>query len=95
MRSFAGQQVELAFALQAAQLVQALDAVGDRAPVRQQAAEPAVVDVRHADARRLLRDGVLRLLLRADEEDRAAALGDVARELVGLLEQLGASAGGR
>ena len=27
----------------------------------------------------LLRDGVLRLLLRADEEDRAAALGDVAR----------------
>ena len=45
-------------------------------------------DVRHADARRLLRDGVLRLLLRADEEDRAAALGDVAREVVRLLEQL-------
>ena len=32
--------------------------------------------------------GVLRLLLRADEEHRAAALGDVARELVRLLEQL-------
>ena len=34
------------------------------------------------------RDGVLRLLLRADEEDRPAALGDVARELVRLLEEL-------
>ena len=34
-------------------------------------------------------DGVLRLLLRADEEDRAAALREVAREVVRLLEQLG------
>ena len=68
--------------------MQAVDAIGDRAPVRQQAAEPAVVDVRHADALRLLLDGVLRLLLRADEEDRAAALGEVAREGVRLFEQL-------
>ena len=88
MRSFGRQQLELALLLQAAQLVQPLDALGDRAPVRQQAAEPAVVDVGHADALRLLGDGVLRLLLRADEEHAAAALGDVAREVVGLLEQL-------
>ena len=31
---------------------------------------------------------VLSLLLRADEEDRAAALGDVAREVVGILDEL-------
>ena len=88
MRSFDGQQVELAVRLQAAEVVEVRDALGDRAPVREQAAEPAVRDVRHADTRRVLRDGVLRLLLRADEEDRPAALGDVARELVRLLEQL-------
>ena len=70
------QQVELGLGLQRAQLVQPLDPVGDRAPVRQQPAEPAVVDVRHADAARLVADGVLRLLLRADEEHRAVPLGD-------------------
>ena len=83
------QQLELALGLEAAQLVQVRDPVGDRPPVRQQPAEPAVRDVRHADAARLLGDGVLRLLLRADEEDRAAALREVAREVVRLLEQLG------
>ena len=36
----------------------------------------------------MLAHGVLRLLLRADEEHRAAPLGDPARELVRLLEQL-------
>ena len=71
--------------------MEALDPVGDRAPVREQAAEPAVVHVRHADALRLLGDRVLGLLLRADEEDRAAALGDVADEGVGLLEEREAS----
>ena len=82
-----GQQVELALLLQAAQLLEVGDPVGDRAPVGEQAAEPAVRDVRHADARRLADDRVLGLLLRADEEDRAAALGDVAREVVSLLQQ--------
>src|SRR5262249_50609031 len=47
-----------------------------------------MVDVRHPDALRLFGDGVLRLLLRADEEDVSAPLGDVAREVVGLLEKL-------
>ena len=36
----------------------------------------------------MLLHGVLRLLLRADEEHGAAPLGDVAREVVRLLEQL-------
>jgi hypothetical protein len=43
----------------------------------------------HPDAGRFLLDRVLGLLLRADEEDRAAALRDVADEVVRLLEQLG------
>ena len=84
-----GQQLELPLVLEPAQLVQVRDPIGDRAPVRQQAAEPPVCDVRHADARRLLRHGVLRLLLGADEEDRAAPLREVAGEVVRLLEQLG------
>src|SRR5207253_6230519 len=65
-----------------------VDPLGDRAPVREQTAEPAMVDVRHADPLCLLLDRVLRLLLRADEENRAAAAGEVARERVRLLEQL-------
>src|SRR5436189_4570275 len=47
-----------------------------------------MVDVGHRDALRLLRDRVNGLLLRADEEDRAAALGEVSRERSRLLEQL-------
>ncbi len=82
------QQVELSVGLQAAQVVQVRDALGDGLPVREQAAEPAVVDVGHAYAGRVLGHSVLCLLLRADEEDRALALRDVACELVGLLEQL-------
>ena len=68
--------------------MQALDAIRDRAPVREQAAEPAVVHVWHADTLRLLGDGVLALLLRADEQDRAAALGEVPREDVRFLDEL-------
>src|SRR6185437_12659531 len=81
-------QRELAFVPQAPQLVQALDALGDRAPVREQAAEPAVVDVRHAYALGVFLDAVLRLLLGADEQDRAAALGEVAHERLGLVQAL-------
>ncbi len=51
-----GEQLELALVTQAPQLVQPLDALRDRAPVGEQAAEPAMVDVGHADARRLLLD---------------------------------------
>ena len=65
-----------------------LDPVGDRAPVGQQAAEPTVVHVRHPGALRVLLDGVLRLFLRADEEDGPAALGEVAGEIVCLLQVL-------
>ena len=82
-----GKQVELPLLLEAPELLQVSDPVGDRPPVGQQPAEPAVGDERLSDAGRLADDGLLGLLLRPDEEDRAAALGDRAREIVGLLEQ--------
>src|SRR5579864_9407741 len=72
------EQLELALVPQTAHLVEPLDSVGDRPPVREQAAEPAMVDVRHADALGLALDGVLRLFLRADEQNGAAALGEIA-----------------
>ena len=81
------QQLELALGLVALEVVQAPDALVDRLEVREQAAEPAVVDVRHAGALRDLLDGVARLLLRADEEDRAAAAGELGGELLRLVEQ--------
>ena len=83
-----GQQLELPVGLQPTQVVEVRDPVRDRAPVREQAAQPPVRDVRHAHALGLGAHGVLRLLLRADEQDRAAALGDVAREVVRFLDEL-------
>ena len=76
------QQRQLALGLVALEVVQALDALRDRLEVRQQAAEPAVVDVRHAGGLGDLLDGVAGLLLGADEQDRAAAVGDAVGELL-------------
>ena len=87
MRSLLGQQVELAVVALAAQLVQMVDAALHRAVVRQQAAEPAVVDVGHVDALGLQLHGLAGLLLGADEQHAAAALGEVAHERVRLLDQ--------
>src|SRR4029079_7073312 len=57
------QQLELTVVAEPPQVVEIRDAVGDRAPVGEESAEPAAADERHADARRVLRDGVLGLLL--------------------------------
>ena len=73
------QQRELALGLVALEVVQALDAQRDRLEVRQQAAEPAVVDVRHAGRLGDLLDAVAGLLLGADEQHGAAAVGDLGR----------------
>ena len=54
------------------ELLEALEALVHRLEVGEHATEPALVDVGHADAGGLLGDGLLRLLLGADEEDRAA-----------------------
>src|SRR5690606_32090617 len=53
--------------------------------VREQPAQPALVDERHAAALGLGRQDLLRLLLGADEQDRAVALGDALEEVESLL----------
>ena len=82
------EQRELPVVLEPAEIVQVGDAILDRAPVREQPAEPAIGDERHPDTGCLGANGVLGLLLRADEQDRAATLGDVAREVVRFLDEL-------
>ena len=62
---------------------QARDTVAEAA----QAAEPAQMDIRHAGRLGRLLDRVARLLLGADEQDRAAAAGEVGRELLRRREQ--------
>src|SRR5437763_3857649 len=58
-----GEQIQLSVLPEAAQLVKPVDPAGDRAPVREQPAEPAMRDVRHSHALRLLLDRRLALLL--------------------------------
>ena len=82
-----GQQLQLAFLVEAAQLVKTLNAVGDGAEVGQETTEPTMVDVRHTAAVSLRRDGVTGLLLRTDEQHAATLGGDVANHLVRLLGQ--------
>ena len=68
------------------ELLEPLQPLVDGLEVGEHAAEPALVHVRHADALRLLSDGFLCLLLRADEQD-AAAVGDgLLDELVGVVQ---------
>ena len=76
-----GQQLELPVGLVALEVVQARDALGDRLVVRQQAAQPAMVDVGHRGALGRVLDGVAGLFLRSDEQDRPAPMGDVGGEL--------------
>ena len=57
------------------ELLEAVDPLVHGLEVGEHAAEPTLVDVGHPDARRLLGDGLLGLLLGADEHDDAA-LGD-------------------
>src|SRR5690606_33859435 len=64
----------------------ALDALGDGAEVGEHATEPALVDVGHADAGGLLGDGLLGLLLGADEQHLAAARDGGLDELVRLVD---------
>ncbi len=84
-----GQQRELAVGLVAFEVVQAADALADRLEVRQQAAEPAVVDERHAGGFGDVLDRVARLLLGADEQHGPAAVGERAGELLRLVQRRG------
>jgi hypothetical protein len=71
----------------ALKIVQALDPLADRMEVREQASEPALVHVRHPSLFCHLLDRVLGLLLRANEQDDAAARREVVGELARTLEQ--------
>src|SRR5690606_7045521 len=66
-------------------VLQALDRRLHGLEVREHAAEPALVDVRHAGALRLLRDDLARLALGADEEHGAAVGSELAQVLHRLL----------
>ena len=71
-----GERRHAAVLLHGLELVHALDAAAHGHEVGEHAAEPAVGDVRHAGALGLRPDRLLRLLLGADEQHRAAALAD-------------------
>jgi hypothetical protein len=82
-----GQQLEGAALGPVEQLVQPLDPLRDRVEVREQAAEPALVHVRHAGRLGGVRDRVAGLLLRADEQHCPPASRHFGRELLRLREQ--------
>lgn len=67
-------------------LLQTLEALVDGGEVGEHATEPALVDVRHANARRLLGDGLLGLLLGTDEHDGATVRDGLLHELVGAVD---------
>src|SRR5207247_323095 len=70
------------------ELLETRDRFADRGEVGQRAAEPPLVDVEAATASGLLQHGVLGLLLGADEQQAAAAGGQLAYEGVRLAELL-------
>src|SRR5690606_13328772 len=69
------------------ELLPPLDRLADRLEVRQQAAEPALADVRHPAAGRLLGDRLAGRALRADKEHDAPVRDELADELRRLEEQ--------
>ncbi len=82
------QEVPAAVLLHLLELLELVDARPDDAEVRQEPAEPALVDVARLALRGVVADDVLGLLLRADEEDHLAVLGHAPEVVQGLLEVL-------
>src|SRR6478672_3009490 len=81
-----GATLEATGLLHRLELLEALQPLVHGGEVGEHAAQPTLVHVGHADAGRLLGDGFLSLLLRADEHD-AAAMGDsLLDELVRLVD---------
>src|SRR5690606_38673988 len=87
-RLLLGHGGELAAVPLALQLEHLADAPADRLEVGEHAAEPPLVDVRHAALGGVVLDRLLGLLLRADEQDRAAVGDDVPHEGVRGLDAL-------
>src|SRR5207237_47709 len=72
LRVLLGHRREVSALLALHQVVEALDPLLDRDEVREESAEPSLIDEVHSGALRFLGDRLLRLLLRADEEDLPA-----------------------
>ena len=68
------------------EIAQPRDAALNGREVGQQSAEPALVDVEHAAARRFFGDDVLRLALGAHEQDGLAFGGELPDEVLGLAD---------
>ena len=85
---FLREDIERAVLFHRLELLETLHALLDRLEVRHHAAEPTLVDIELTGALRLGLDGLLRLLLRADEEDALALLSDAAQERVSLVHLL-------
>ena len=81
-----GEADQRAGLLEVLELLEALQPLVHGLEVGEHAAQPALVDVGHADARGLLGDDFLRLTLGADEQDRAAVGDRLLDELVGVVD---------
>ena len=87
-RFLLGHPLEVAVLLARLELLEQADPLLDRHEVGEHAAQPALVDVRLVGAGRLLGDGLLGLLLGADEQDLVAAGDGLADELEGDVQAL-------
>src|SRR5947207_7117300 len=86
LRVLLGHRREVPALLALHQVVEALDPLLDRDEVREESAEPSLVDEVHSSAFRFLGDRLLRLLLCADKEDLPAGGGQDPHEDVSLLD---------
>ena len=83
-----GQQLEGAVLLHLSQLIHTVDTLTDGAEVGHHAAQPTSVDVVHAAAQSLVTDGLLSLLLGANEQDVAALSCNFLHIVVSLVQLL-------
>ena len=83
---FFRKQVERAVLFHRFELLQTLNALLDGFEVCQHAAKPTGVDIGHTAAGSLLTDGILRLLLRADEKDFLPVRCELAHKHIGLFQ---------
>src|SRR5438552_3656575 len=86
LRVLLGHRREVPALLALHEVVEALDPLLDRDEVREESAEPPLIDEVHSGALRFLGDRLLCLLLCADKEDLPAVGGQVPHEDVGLLD---------
>ena len=83
-----GQHIEGAVGLHGLELVQTVDTGAHGLEVGHHATQPAGVDIVHIAAQGLVLDGLLRLLLGTHEQQGLAVLGQLAHEVIGLLQLL-------